>query len=157
MSRNTIAMFADFKTLRKAYIEIQNFLENETGVHVQSLETKIEENLGCAGDDNYDLLLKFITRYKPDTTGFDYSKHFLSEAELFGSSAVLFAILCTPIQMLAWLISLLTGCKINLTPLKLFPKPDQEKLDMSFGDMLTWYLTGKYCLRSDVQFRLKAA
>ena len=77
----------DFATLRQAYSEVKTFIEKETNDKVDSLNTKIEDDLGYAGDDNWELLQKFVTTYKLDTTGFDYSKHFLSEGELFDSSA----------------------------------------------------------------------
>jgi hypothetical protein len=83
----------DFKTLRQAYVEVKNFIEAESASHVSSLNTRIEEDLGCAGDDNADLLDRFITKYNLDITGFDYSTHFLSEGELFGSGVVLLRLL----------------------------------------------------------------
>ena len=46
----------EFKTLRQAYIEVKAFIEEESASRVSSLNTKIEEDLGCAGDDNAELL-----------------------------------------------------------------------------------------------------
>ena len=146
---------SDFKTLRKAYLEVKTFIEKEAGDEVSSIKTKIEDDLGCSGDDNYELLEKFITKYKLDPTGFDYSKHFLSEGELFDSSAAFLTLLTLPVSITIWLIKVLTGGKINFTKVRLFTNWHRQTLDMTFGDMLTWYLTGKYSLRTDSRFALK--
>lgn len=144
----------DFKTLRQAYIEVKFFVEKEVGDNVSSLKTKIEDDLGCAGDDNYELLEKFVTKYKLDVTGFDYSKHFLSEGELFGSGA---ALLTLPFTIVFWLTKLLTFGKIDLNKVNLFPNWQRQTTDITFGDLLTWYLTGKYNLRTDVVVQLRNA
>ncbi len=47
-----IIYYSDFKTLRQAYLEVKKFLGAETGDTVTSVKTKIENDLGCAGDDN---------------------------------------------------------------------------------------------------------
>jgi len=147
----------DFATLRQAYSEVKTFIEKETNDKVDSLNTKIEDDLGYAGDDNWELLQKFVTTYKLDTTGFDYSKHFLSEGELFDSSAGFLTLLGFPIVMIAWTIKILSFGKIDWTKKQLFPDWHRQTLDLTFGDMLTWYLTGKYNLRKDIRFRLKNA
>lgn len=99
-----ILLHLDFKTLRQAYNEVKNFIETESASSVSSLNTKIEEDLGCAGDDNAELLEKFVTKYNLDITGFDYSKHFLSEGELFDSGTVLLMLLSLPFSLVFWLI-----------------------------------------------------
>ena len=149
--------YSDFKTLRQAYNEVKSFIEKETYDEVLSLNTKIESDLGCAGDDNWELLEKFVTKYKLDITGFDYSKHFLSEGELFGSGAALGKLLGLPIVIVLWLIKLVSFGKIDWTQKQIFPNWNRETSDMTFGDMLTWYLTQKYNLRKDVRVRLQNA
>ncbi len=37
------------------------------------------------GDDRWELLEKFVTQYRLDATGFEFTKHFLSEDEIAGS------------------------------------------------------------------------
>ncbi|WP_153797445.1 DUF1493 family protein [Foetidibacter luteolus] len=147
-------LYGEFKTLRQAYIEVKSFVETEVGGEVFSLKTKIEDDLGCAGDDNYELLEKFVTKYKLDTTGFDYSKHFLWEGELFGSGVAFWMLLSLPIVLVHWLVKMLTFGKVDWTNKQLLPDWNRETMDMTFGDMLTWYLTGKYSLRKDVIVRL---
>ncbi|RXK58313.1 DUF1493 family protein [Lacibacter luteus] len=154
ISTNTI-IYCDFKTLRHSYLEVKTFLENEIGVKVPSLKTKIDRDLGCAGDDNYELLEKFIITYNLNSSGFDYSKHFLSEGELFGSTSALITLVSIPISLLLWAIKILTFGKINLDKLQLFSESERQPMDMTFGDLLTWYLVGKYCLREDTTFIIK--
>jgi hypothetical protein len=148
---------SDFKTLRQAYLEVKSFVEKEVGDEVSSLKTKLEDDLGCAGDDNYELLEKFVTKYKLDATGFDYSKHFLSEGELFGSRAAFWTLLSLPIVLVIWLIKMLTFGKVDWTKKQLLPDWNRETMDMTFGDMLTWYLTGEYKLRKEVVVQLRNA
>src|SRR5688572_16756349 len=147
-------LLSDFKTLRQAYIEVKTFIEKETGDYIFSLKTKIEDDLGCAGDDNYELLEKFVIKYKLEFTGFDYSRHFLSEGELFGSGPALLTLLTIPIAIIFWLIRILTIGKVDLNKAGYFPSWHRKTMDMTFGDLLTWYLSGKYCLRSEVKVKL---
>jgi hypothetical protein len=144
-------IYVDFKSLRQAYIEVKTFIEYEVGSEVSSLNTKIEDDLGCAGDDNYDLLDKFVSKYKLDYTDFDYSKHFLSEGEITNP---LLTFLALPIFIIILIICILTFGKISLSKVKLISSWQRQTLDMTFGDMLTWYLAGKYCLRSNAKFKL---
>ncbi|WP_266365345.1 DUF1493 family protein [Tellurirhabdus rosea] len=146
--------YTDFKTLRSAYIEVKSFIEKEAGDEVSSLNTKIEDDLGCAGDDNYELLEKFVAKYKLDATGFKYSKHFLSEGELFGSGAALLTLLALPFVITFRLIKGLTRGKVDLNKANLIPDWQRQTTDITFGDLLTWYLTGQYNLRANVVVRL---
>lgn len=150
-------LYTDFKILRQAYTEVKCFVEKEAGDEVASLKTKIEYDLGLAGDDNYELIKRFVTKYNLDTTGFNYSKHFLSEGELFDSGAALWALLSIPFISLFWTIKLLTLGRVDLAKKQSFPDFNRSTTDLSFGDLLTWYLTGKYTLREDITFKLSHA
>jgi len=145
-------IYMDFKSLRQAYVEVKAFIETEVGTEVTSLNTKIEDDLGCAGDDNYDLLDKFVTKYKLDYEDFDYSKHFLSEGEI---TWPLLQFLFLPIVLMMLILYRLTFGKINLNKVKLIHSWQRQTLDMTFGDMLTWYLAGNYCVRADARFKLR--
>ena len=150
-------LHSDFKTLREAYLEVKFFVEKEIGDEVSSLKTKIEDDLGCAGDDNYELLEKFVTKYKLDTAGFDYSKHFLSEGELFVSGVALWTLLFLPILLLIWVIKIVTIGKMDWTKNRILTNWNRETMDMTFGDMLTWYLTRKYKLRNEMKVLMRNA
>jgi hypothetical protein len=146
---------SDFRTLRQAYIEVKTFVENELGDEVVSLDTRLENDLGCAGDDNLELLEKFVTQYKLGSTGFDYSKHFLSEGELFGSSAALLTLISIPIHLVIWLVKVITFGKIDFIKRQILPDWERKTIDLTFGDMVTWYLTGTYNLRQNVYVQFK--
>jgi len=139
---------ANFSTCKQAYLEVKAFLEEETWDKVKSLSTKIENDLGCAGDDNYELIEKFVNKYNLDYEEFDYSKHFLSEGELFDAITPLYHLIMLPL----WLIKVISLGKINLLPPKGYWH--RETLDLAFGDMVAWYLTGKFNLRSNVSIKL---
>ncbi len=145
----------DFKTLRQSYLEVKAFIERESGATVESIHTKIEDDLGCAGNDNLEILEKFADKYKLDTTDFDYSKHFLSEGELFNSGTALLGLIVLPITISLWLLQLLSFGRLDYTNRQLLPGYHRPTTDMTFGDMLTWYLTDKYNLRENVRVVLK--
>lgn len=137
-----------FSELRKAYAEVKSFIEEETWDKVKSLSTTIDGDLGCSGDDNYELLVKFTDKYNLNHEGFDYSAHFLSEGELFNSTAFFLSLLLSPL----YIIKMISFGKINL-----LPPPgywDRETSDLTFGDMLAWYLTKEFKHRSELNIKL---
>lgn len=143
-----------FKSARAAYIALRSFIEQETGESVAGLSTKIERDLACYGDDNLELLEKFVDRYQLKHTGFDYSKHFRSEGELFGSHIVLLILLSVSFTLLVWIVWVLSLGKLDERNKSLFHSQDHPRLDLTFGDMLTWYLAGDYRLRENSRFVL---
>jgi hypothetical protein len=147
----------DFKALRKAYVEVKGFLEEESFEEVSSIYTKVVADLGIAGDDNWEMLTRFVTKYKLEATGFDYSRHFLSEGELFNSGTALLQLLVLPLRIIFLLIKLFTFGKHDFTSKRLMPNWNRDTIDITFGDMVTWYLTGKYNLRQNVRIELRTA
>ncbi len=147
---------SNFRTLRQAYVEVKRFIEENSFDTVTSLNTRIEEDLGMSGDDNYNLLVKFVKKYKLDVLGFDYNKHFLSEGEIiFDPGIMLYSILIAlPFWIIFWLVRLLTFGHINYTQEQIMPSVNRQTLDMTFGDLLVWYLTGKYQLRKEVDVHM---
>ena len=144
--------YIQFKDLKIAYLEIKDFIEEETGDKVVLLNSRIYADLGCAGDDNYDLIDKFVTKYSLDYSDFNYSKHFLSEGEISSGPFFLLSLL---VEIIFWAIRFLTIGKVNLSIFQLFASSQRITLDLTFGDMLTWYLSGKYNLRRDVKYLLR--
>jgi hypothetical protein len=69
------------------------------------------------GDDNYFMLAEFVKKFELDYDGFDYDKHFYSEAELYDSTAALINLLSLSIMLPLKAIELLTLNKIHI------PKP----------------------------------
>lgn len=150
-------IYKNFDCLRKGYIVVKQFIEQETGEKILSLNTRIENDLGLSGDDNLELIEKFVKKYQLDTTDFNYSKHFVSESEILNAEATLWALVSIPFFLLFWSLQFLTFGKLNLFKYKFWPDEDenQNKADLSFGDMLSWYLTGKFKLRNEVKFLCK--
>lgn len=149
MKKNTYIKFKDIKI---AYLEIKDFIEKETGDKVVWLNTRIEADLGCAGDDNYDLIDKFVTKYRLDYSEFNYSIHFLSETEVAPGP---FFPLILIILIISFIIRVVTFGKVNLSELQLFSF-QRKTLDLTFGDMLTWYISGAYNVRGDVKYLLSS-
>lgn len=144
-----------FKELRKAYQEVKLFLEQETDGKITSTKKDIEEDLQIAGGDTYELMEKFISVYQLDAQGFDVRKHFLNEGEQFTSGIVISQLLSLPLVIICWLLKVLTFDKMDYTSALALPKSYRQTTGLTFGDLITWYIIGKYCLRKDVQFILK--
>ena len=61
-----------FKNLKQNYIEVQQFLQKESGEKNIYNKSKVANDLSLWGDDNCDMLEKFITKYKVDFSNFNY-------------------------------------------------------------------------------------
>ena len=144
----------EFDKMRHAYVTVKHFLEDESYEKVKSLKSSITEDLSLNGDDNYELLEKFVEKFELDHEGFEYDKHFYSEGELFGSGAALVNLLTLSVWLPLKTIELLTFKKIKVNKPD-FYKPEREVTDMTFKDLLTWYIEGKYALEKDIKFEIK--
>jgi hypothetical protein len=144
----------EFEKLRHAYVTVKHFLETQSYEKVTSLNNKVEADLGLSGDDNLELLEKFVSKFELDHKDFDYSKHFYSEGELFGSEAALLNLL----SLLVWLplktIELLTFGKIKLDK-PIFNKRSREVSDLTFKDLLTWYIEKEYKPMGKIKYEIK--
>jgi len=144
----------EFSKLRHAYIVVKNFLEEESRENVKSLDTKIAEDLGLYGDDNYELLIKFIDKFEVEHSEFDYGKHFHSEGEIANPTIALLNLLTLSIWLPIKTIELLTLNRIKL-PKPKFHGADRKVSDMKFKELLTWYIEGKYSNDTDIKYTLK--
>jgi len=141
-------MKVEFKELRRVHKEIKDFLENASGENVKGLNTKIAEDLGLWGDDNYFLLDEFITKHNLNFDKFDYSKYFESEGELFNGSNALIGLLTLPFLIIAriikWVVpKVKTPFDSSFLPLK------NERADLTFGDLIVCKLKGEFYLRKE--------
>ncbi|PAM95713.1 hypothetical protein B4N84_06340 [Flavobacterium sp. IR1] len=143
----------EFEKLKLAYITVKSFLEKEAGENVESLKTKIAEDLSFYGDDNYYMLTKFVEKFELDHTDFNYDEHFHSEGEIANSEIALYNLLILSIWLPLKTIELLTlnNVKINKPS---FYKPSRKVTDMTFKDLLTWYIEGKYT-DSEIKYVIK--
>ena len=146
----------EYKTLRIAFQEVKKFLEAETFKKVTSLKTKIADDLHCTGDDNYELLEKFVIKYGLSTKGFDYQKHFLTEYELYGSFAALTNFIGYLLNFLHSLLRFFNFEKIENKQIKIeITKIERKVSDMTVGDLVTWYLEKDYHLREEFIYQIK--
>ncbi|RDC57325.1 DUF1493 family protein [Pedobacter chinensis] len=143
----------EFSKLKHAYHTIKNFLESESGDDVTSLNTKIVGDLGLSGDDNYFLLVKFVEKFQLEHSDFNYDKHFYSEAELYDSAAALYNLLVISIWLPLKTIELLTFNKLKISK-PTFYKPARSVSDMTFRDLLVWYVEGKYVADANIKYKL---
>ncbi|MBC5775620.1 DUF1493 family protein [Pontibacter sp. KCTC 32443] len=144
----------EFSKLRHAYITVKGFLESESWENVKSLDTTVVEDLGLYGDDNYDLLLKFVEKFELDFGDFQYDKHFYSEGELFDSFSALKSLLTLSVWLPLYTIELLTLNNVKIDKPDLFP-PKRTVTDMTFKDLLIWYIEGKYTSESEIKYEIK--
>jgi hypothetical protein len=134
---------------------LNKFIEDETGCEIDSLNNKIEAHLGISGDDTEELLGKFIKQFGLSTEGFDINKHFYSEGELFGSGSVLTNIVIMIIKVVIWLVEILSFKQIRFNNNPQWYRPlDREITDLTFKQMLTWYLEKDYTAVEQTSYRL---
>ncbi|GAB5416071.1 MAG: hypothetical protein Crog4KO_13440 [Crocinitomicaceae bacterium] len=144
----------EFSKLRIAYVTVKKFLENEAQEEIGSLNTKVVEDLSLSGDDNLEMLERFIKKFELDHQEFKYDDHFHSEGELFGSGAALHNLIVLSIWLPIKTIELLAFKKIELEKPEFF-KPDRAVTDMTFRDLITWYVEGQYSNDKNIIYKLE--
>ncbi|WP_298319169.1 hypothetical protein [uncultured Aquimarina sp.] len=138
-----------YTELKETYLEVKKFLEHASGEKINSLNTKIVEDLKLWGDDNYFLLIEFIEKYDLNFEKFEYDKHFESEGELVGFKTFILGVFKLPVLIINNLlikhISIKTYKKINNT---LYDRTNYKK-DLTFGDLILSKLNGEFTLREN--------
>ncbi len=147
----------EFAKLRLAYITVKSFIDKEADGYneLKSLDTKIEADIGLSGDDNLELLEKFVKKFELDYKNFEYDKHFYSEGELFGSDAALINLLNLSVWLPLKTIELLTFNKIKINKPQLPTTPNRQVLDLTFKDMLTWYIEKEFKPSDKIKYVIK--
>lgn len=144
----------EFSKLRFAYSTIKSFLEKVSGEKKLTLKTKIEEDLCMLGDDSYDLIVRFLEKFELDHQDFLFDIHFHSEEELFQLKIVFLNLLTFSIWLPLRIIELLTINLLKVDKPK-FHRPEREIQDMTFKDLLTWYLEGKYATEKELKYIIR--
>ncbi|WP_165930159.1 DUF1493 family protein [Flavobacterium sandaracinum] len=149
-----------FKDLKQNYIEMQQFLADKSGEKNIYNKSKVANDLSLWGDDNYDMLENYITKYNIDFSEFKYDEHFESEGELFSSVSVLLTILLIPLYFIKIILFLIfkpfskSHSKI-INDFNFFIKEHQSnKIDLTMGDLITSKIQGEFSLRENVKFVL---
>jgi hypothetical protein len=65
-----------FSQLRQAHTTVKQFIVDETGCEIDSLNNKIEEHLGIAGDDTEELLQKYNKQFGLSADGLSSTNTF---------------------------------------------------------------------------------
>ena len=146
----------EFAKLRHAYIVVKSFVDKETEGYdeLKSIDTKICNDIGLCGDDNLEFLEKFVQKFELDYKDFNYEKHFQSEGELFGSGAALGNLLALSVWLPLKTIELLTFNKVKIPKPKL-DQPTRQVSDLTFKDLLTWYIEKEYKSSSSIKYEIK--
>lgn len=134
----------EFSKLKHCYLVVKNFIESEGYVEIDSLGSKLDEDLGFSGDDITDLLEKFIQKFELDYSDFDYKKHFYSEGEIFNNVTYFFSLLNLSIWLPLKVIELITLNKLSIEKPQIRTLPDREVSDLTFRQMIQWYVEKKY-------------
>ena len=144
-----------YGNLGQAYTTVKQFLEKQSGCNVHSLQARIGDDLGLAGDDVEELLVAFVQLYSLSWGDFDFSKHFYSEGELFGSGPTLENIVIMLVRVVMWLIEVLSLKFIRFNKKPDWYRPlDREVSDLTFKQMLTWYLEKDFTAVDKTLYRL---
>jgi hypothetical protein len=99
------------------------------------------------------MLNEYSEKYKVDFSKFNYSEHFDSETDLFGSKYVLITILFLPIYIINSLYKTLFP-KYKTSFLDSILPMIEEKKYLTFGDLIASKLKGEFCLRENAKFEL---
>lgn len=147
----------EFAKLRHAYVTVKSFIDKEADGYneLKSLDTKINADIGLAGDDNLELLEKFVEKFELDYKNFEYNKHFYSEGELFGSGAAMGNLLTLSVWLPLKTIELLTFNKVKIDKPQFPGTPNREVTDLTFKDMLTWYIEKEFKTSDKIKYEIK--
>jgi hypothetical protein len=149
-----------FKNLKQNYLEVQQFLQKESGEKKIYNKSKVANDLSLWGDDNYDMLEDFITKYNLDFSDFKYYEHFESEGELFSFYSNICTLLFLPLYILKFILNLFfkpfsKKYSDKIHSFNFFIKEyKSDKIDLTMGDLITSKIQGKFHLREDVTFVL---
>lgn len=138
-----------FGELRSTYEEVKKLLEKTSLEKVNGLDTRIAEDLSLWGDDNYYFLIDFVDKYNLNFDGFNYDKHFESEAELFNATTGLLTLIYLPFAIINGLIKLVYPNSKTAFD-NLFEPLTSDRDDLTFGDLIASKLKGEFCLRKDL-------
>ena len=151
-----------YKDLKQNYLEVKQFLEDQSGeVNIYN-KSKIANDLSLLGDDNYYMLEEFAIKYNLDfLSDFRYDEHFESEGELTMSLWSLIAFLFIPLFIIKAFIFYLFNFfskeyskKINSFNFFLKRYKSNRK-DLTMGDLITSKVLGRFYLRENVKYIFK--
>jgi len=147
-----------FKNLKQNYLEVQQFLEEKSGEKNIYNKSKIANDLSFWGDDNYNMLENFITKYNLDFSNFNYDEHFENEGELTISIWSILSVLLIPLFIIKSIMSYFFNFfskkySYKINSFNFFLKEHKSnRIDLTMGDLITSKIQGKFLLRENVKF-----
>ena len=144
----------EFSKLRYAYVSVKKFMESESLEKVKSLDTKVAKDLSLLGLDNEEFLDKFVAKFELEYKNFKYDNHFYSEGELFNSTTAFLMLLNLSVWIPLKTIELLTLNKVKLEKPNFNSGP--ERADLTFRELITWYIEKDYVSTESVRYKIKA-
>ncbi len=84
--------------------KIKEFIASYWNEPLENLsdETRIEDDLGITGDDAYDFMENYRNKFEVDLTGFQFDKHFGTEASFDTRVLILLALISFVFGFLGW-------------------------------------------------------
>jgi hypothetical protein len=147
-----------FKNLKQNYLEVTQFIKDQSGKENICIKSRIANDLSLLGDDNYYMLGDFITKYNLDFSNFNYDEHFESEGELTMSLWYCLEVLFLPLYIIKGIVSCVfyffskkLSKKINAFNFVL-NKYKSNRKDLTIGDLITSKIYGKFQMRENVKF-----
>lgn len=147
----------EFEKVKHAYFVVKIFLDKESTIKPNSVRNGLTKDLSNFGDDGYELLEKFVEKFELRHSGFEFNKHFHSEHELFGSGTTLVNLINLSVWIPLKIIEKLSLGKINAGEFDFEPFIDREVKEMTFKDLLTWYIEGEYATSKDIKYVIKTS
>ncbi|WP_299261426.1 hypothetical protein [uncultured Aquimarina sp.] len=143
-----------YTEIKDAYLEVKKFLEHASGEKINSLNTKIVDDLKLWGDDNYFLLIEFVEKYNLNFEKFEYDKHFDSEGEFIGFKNLILGLLKLPLLIINSLIIKYISFNTYYRIDNMLYDRTNEKKDLTFADLILSKLNGEFCLRNECKIEL---
>jgi hypothetical protein len=137
-----------FGELRANYLIIKELAEKCSGLKIGNYKTRVVEDLGLWGDDNYFLLLELVEKYQLDFSNFDYNLYFENE----GSNSWLIPLLPILIlqEFILWIIQLFS-LKWS-KKLRLIQFSSKTYQDLSIGDLIVSLTEKRFTLQKNIRY-----
>ncbi|MGI4741150.1 MAG: DUF1493 family protein [Janthinobacterium lividum] len=150
-----------FADLRRLAVAVPAYITERVDEQSPSFKTRIEDDLGCSGDDMVELLEKFSKTYYVDVANFDFTGLISPEG-----GDVLGCLLAAAYFLVGWLLKTLAGLlcwpfdsqlaqhlwqqhvPAFWRPANAQPKP------LNIGDFVASAAVGQFVRREQVYFRL---
>jgi hypothetical protein len=143
--------YIEYSRLKESYNYVKLFLEEMSGTKIKSLQTTIAKDLKLYGDDNYILLEAFVLNNDLNYDTFNYKEYFLDEWEICNPKFLKKNIFIFFLRIPFLIFDIFTFKKFSLSYPK-FVKEERFVKDLSFKDMITWYLEKEFKTSNEIKY-----